>query len=413
MNLLYITKELPFGAAEAFIYAELAQMQALGHQITIVPVRKAELSHAKGRALLPQTLAMGLASPRILMGAARGVLRQPMAVLRALSATVTWSRPRLIPRNAAVWMKAIWLAEEVRRRGIDHIHVHWIAVPATMAMIAARLSGVPFSITAHRYDIAQGNLIPQKFAAARFVRAIDGPGVAELVAQCLPGQLPPVLIRMGVDLPDQSVELQSGPLDRLRGAIGARFIAKKGHATLIRAVQIARASGLDLQIDLFGEGPLEAELKAQVAAAGLQDAIRFCGVASHDVLQASLASGTYDFAVLPSVTAADGDKEGIPVFLMEAMALGLPVIATPNGGIAELIGPEDGLLVPEYDAEALARAMQQLAGSGDLRQAIARNGRIKVRSQFSIAACARQLQNLMGSSAGQPAETHSPETAGL
>lgn len=298
----------------------------------------------------------------------------------------------------AVWMKGVWLARELRQRGVDHVHVHWIAVPATMGMIAAEISRVPFSITAHRYDIAQGNLVPEKFAQATFVRAIDGPGVVELTAQLPPEQRPPVLIRMGVNVPETQVALRDGALSLMRGVMGARFIAKKGHATLIEAVALARSMGQVVQIDCYGDGPLQGAMEARVAELGLRDAIRFCGVLSHDALQRQLASGTYDFAVLPSVTAQDGDKEGIPVFLMEAMAVGLPVIATPNGGITELISKGSGLLVPEHDVRALAEAMKRIAMSGALRLSLAESGRKSVLAQFSIGGCINQLKSLIRNS---------------
>lgn len=402
MNLLYVTKELPYGAAETFIYAELAEHLAHGCQVTVAPVKKTELVHASGRELVSRTLGYGLFSPEILKGFIAELASRPVAVLRTLASTIDLSRPKLIPRNMAVWAKGVWLAREAAKRKIDHIHVHWIAVPATMAMIASRLSGIPMSITAHRYDIAQRNLIPQKFQSSCFVRAIDGPGAAELGEQLEPGQTPPVIIRMGVSVSPEHVTLRGGVLQPIRAIIGARYVPKKGHATLLSAVAEARRRGVNVELDAFGDGPLLKALEDQRDQLGLGDLVRLNGTASHHELLAKLLSGDYDVGVLPSVVAEDGDKEGIPVFLMESMCAGLPVISTPNGGIVELISEGTGILVPEYDVDALAAAFVQLATDPELRAKLGAAGRQKVIEEFAIAGCAAQLRRLFAAHQAVP-----------
>ena len=109
----------------------------------------------------------------------------------------------------------------------------------------------------------------------------------------------------------------------------------------------------------------------------------------------ALHDGRFDGAVLPSVTTVDGDKEGIPVFLIEAMAAGLPVITTPNGGIDELAGGGAGLVVPEADAPALAAAMIRLARDGAERTRLADAGRARVLEAFEIGSNMRQLRALI------------------
>lgn len=392
MNLLYITKELPFGAAEAFIYAELAEHKANGCNILIAPVTKGEVVHDAGRALLPRTLAKGLLGGEIIGAFFAELASRPLTVLGVLLSTIEFSKPKLIPRNMAVWAKGVWLARKAVENRIDHIHAHWIAVPATMAMIASKLSDIPMSITAHRYDIAQQNLIPAKFKASTFVRAIDGPGARELGDQLDPGQPLPVIIRMGVEVSPSSVSLRGGPLTRVRAIIGARYVAKKGHTTLISAVAIARENGLEVEIDAFGDGPLLEQLNAQARRIGVSDLVHLNGTASHNDLLAKLRSGDYDFSVLPSVVTEDGDKEGIPVFLMESMGVGLPVVSTPNGGIVELIHEGSGILVPEHDEVALADAFLKLAADEELRRSLAQKGRERVVDEFSIESCARRLR---------------------
>lgn len=391
MKLLYITKAMPFGAAEAFIFAEIEDHLAHGWDIWIAPVSRPPLVHKRGEALLPRTLAAPVFAPAMITAVVREFLRQPGRVLGTFFSLLR-SRPSLWPRNLAVWPKSLWLASQVRALGIQHIHVHWIAVPATMGLIASRLTDVGFSITCHRYDIAQRNLVPQKFAAAALVRAIDTPGALELEQQIPAAEKRPEIIRMGVVLPNVDVSVAPGSLSTIRAIIGARLVEKKGHATLIRAVAIARKHGCETIIDVFGDGPLEAELQRLARELGVSDLVQFRGNASHEALLENLLSGDYDVAILPSVTTAIGDKEGIPVFLMEAMAAGVPVISTPNGGIAELVVSGTGILVPEYDADTLAGAIVKMASKESLRLELAREGRRQVREQFSAEGCFARLR---------------------
>ena len=396
MKLLYVTKNLPFGAGEAFIFEEIKDHEANGCETWIAPVRRARLVHNDGAKMLSRTLAPSLLGPTVLGAAFKEMIRSPRRTLGTIAAIVTQSRPSLLPRNLAVVAKGLWLGRVARTWGFDHIHAHWAAVPATMALIASRVSGVSFSITAHRYDIAQNNLLSLKAGHARFIRTIDAPGARELEAFVGPEAPRPIVVYMGVELPTARIAMRAGRLDQPRLLIGARLIAKKGHATLIEAIAKARELGCRATLEIHGEGPLQDMLTDKFKAMQMGDQIVFCGVASHDDLLEMLRSGRYDIAVLPSVTAPNADKEGIPVFLMEAMAAGVPVIATPNGGIAELVGPGEGILVPEYDADALAAAIVRLAGDGELRETLSIKARAKIEREFSITCNAARLRQMIG-----------------
>ena len=136
-------------------------------------------------------------------------------------------------------------------------------------------------------------------------------------------------------------------------------------------------------------------MRHQAGQLALGDALSWHGATAHHTMLAALRAGHFDAAVLPSVTTGDGDKEGIPVFLIEAMAAGLPVITTANGGIFELAGDGSGLIVPEGDAEALAAAMIRLARDGAERTRLAEAGRAHVLAEFEIGANMRQLRILI------------------
>ena len=181
MRLLYVTKQLPYGETEAFILPEVASHRAAGWQVWLAPTQLGALVHEEAAALEPATLRAPLLSPAVLAGFAAEALRNPLKVLNW--GLVAAGSGRLALRNLAVWPKGVWLGRQARRLGIDHIHVHWASVPATMGMIAADVAGLGFSVTAHRYDIAQGNLLPEKARRARFIRAIDQAGAREIQAQ--------------------------------------------------------------------------------------------------------------------------------------------------------------------------------------------------------------------------------------
>ncbi|MDP9057730.1 MAG: glycosyltransferase family 4 protein [Pseudomonadota bacterium] len=268
-----------------------------------------------------------------------------------------------------------------------------------LALGVTLLAGaLPWSMTAHRYDIAQNNLLGWKSARAHFVRAIDQPGADEFRDYVGPPgahAMRLLVLHMGVTVPGRPAPQRDGPLPTLRLAIAARLVGKKGHGHLLAAMAIARAGGQKIFLEVFGDGPLEAKLHRQAQQLGLGNALLWHGATAHETMLNALVNGHFDAAVLPSLTTSDGDKEGIPVFLIEAMAAGLPVITTANGGIIELAGGGAGLLVPESDAQALAAAMIGLAQDGKERARLAQAGRERVLAKFEIAANMRELRRLI------------------
>jgi len=393
MKLLYVTREAPYGDNEGFVLPEIDSHIQAGWDVFICPLDGRRLVHHIDQHVLDRTLNRRLISPSICAGAILQFIKTPRRALDALWKIVTGSRIDLLPRNLAAWPKGLWLGRQVQRLGIQHIHIHWIAVPATMGFIAASVARVPFSITAHRYDIAQGNLIPIKFKGASFVRAIDEGGASELEAQAERNGRP-IILRMGVDIPTRPASLPPEDVV-LRGIIGARLAEKKGYSYLLEALALAKQKGVAVHIDAFGDGPLESELRRQAIQTGISDLITWHGSVGHETLLGRIRSGDYHFGVLPSVTASDGDKEGIPVFLMESMAAGLPVITTANGGIRELVVPGTGILVEERNGEAICSAIIQLAQNPAERQAMGRAARERIITEFSIEARMTELRSLI------------------
>jgi colanic acid/amylovoran biosynthesis glycosyltransferase len=402
-KVLYVTKLLPCGVSEAFILPEIASHLDAGWDVWLAPVQRGRIQHSYGAALTGRTLSVALLSPEVLGAAALEILSRPAGFIRALRTVVRSRSPGILAKNLAVVPKALWLARQLRREGFSHVHVHWAAVPATFGGLAAEIAGLDWSITAHRYDIAQDNLLDWKLDSASFVRAIDQAGASE-ICEAAPHRRAPLVLHMGVAIGDRIAPKVPGVLDPLCVVTGARFVEKKGHRYLIEAIRLAGLQGRRIEADFLGDGPLESILRAMVERAGISDQVRFAGPASHDALLDALSSGAYHLAVLPSVTAADGDKEGIPVFIMEAMAAGLPVVTTPNGGIVELAQGGAAMMVPERSAEALADALVGLSNDEAARMRLAVAGRERVLNEFEIEACMMKLRSLIApATAAMPA----------
>ncbi len=398
MKIAYVTKQLPFGFSEAFILPEIVEHRAApGWEVWLAPLSRGAMVH--DAALLEQTIAARVCSPAILLATLAELFEHPRRTaglgLRMFQART----PGLALRNLAVFPKGCWLGRRLRREGFQHVHIHFAAVPATMGVVAAKVAGLPYSLTAHRYDIAQNNLLGWKADSACFLRTIDAAGADEIRAHLgtRHGDHPtqPLILYMGVPVPAHAAPRREGVLAPLRLAIAARLVGKKGHCHLLDALAIARQHGQAVTLAVFGDGPLEPALRHQAQQLGIDDALVWHGATAHRTMLAALQAGQFDAAVLPSVTTRDGDKEGIPVFLIEAMAAGLPVITTANGGIGELAGDGAGLIVPEGDAPALSAAMIRLAQDSAERARLAQAGRNRVRAAFEIGSNMRRLRELM------------------
>jgi len=282
-----------------------------------------------------------------------------------------------------VFPKGLWLARVARQQSIDHIHAHWASTSATAALVASVVSGVPWSFTAHRWDIPENNLLGKKAQTAMFVRAIDAQGAHELALLAAQHQHKVRVIHMGVAVPPPGHKREQRAPGPLRILLGARFVEVKGHRYALEAVARLKTAGVDVSLDCAGNGPLRRAVEEHVSALNLLDRVQFHGVLDHQDLLTQLSEQRWDVALLPSIDMGK-HKEGIPVLLIEAMAAGVPVVATKTGGIPELLDGGAGVLIPERDALSIAEALGNLAADGELRRRLADTGLRRVRDQFSV-----------------------------
>ncbi len=275
-----------------------------------------------------------------------------------------------------------------RARGIRHLHAHFGTDQTTAALLAARLGGCGFSWTAHARDLflsfgggaADREMRRTKLREARFVVAVSEYN-RRLLADLAPEHAAKIhCIRNGIDLSRIRPADAVPPREIL--AVG-RLVEKKGFADLVDACARLAADGADFRCHIVGEGPLEAALRARIRACGLEDRVRLIGARPQP--EVFLAMRRAGMLVLPCAVAGNGDRDGLPTVLIEAMAHGLPVVSCPVTGVPEIV--EDGvtgLLAPSRDPGALARAMGRLIADPAGAAAMGRAGRLRAERLFDL-----------------------------
>jgi glycosyltransferase involved in cell wall biosynthesis len=275
---------------------------------------------------------------------------------------------RLRERGAlSALAEAAWLARHVEA---DHVHAHFTFGNATVALLYGHLTGAPASFTAHAFDLYGGvpaTVIGRKVAGAAFAAAVSEHGAATLRACAAPADRGKVVVqRNGV----AREALRAGEPELPPRIVAiARLVEKKGLDVLIEA---ARSLDPGIVVEIVGDGPERQRLEALSRAWGRR--VRFTGALPHAYALRRL-SGASAFA-LPCRQLASGDRDGLPVALVEAMSAGVPVVTTPIAGIPELVrNGETGLLVAPDDPAALAAALTRVVEDRPLRDRLAASGR--------------------------------------
>jgi glycosyltransferase involved in cell wall biosynthesis len=308
------------------------------------------------------------------------------------------------------------LLERERRAGqpIDHLHAHFAHDPTLIALLVHMLTGVSFSFTAHARDLVQipPRALIERIAQASFVLTCSGTNI-DYVNNTVPAPLRAKvrLIHHGVNLDGfapitQNQELRTenqpdtrgsqfsvlGSSDLLILSVG-RLVEKKGFPDLIAACARLRQAGQQFRCAIYGEGPLHGQLSALIERLELADCVTLAGERGQAQLIPIFQSADI-FALAPFVT-EDGDRDGIPNVLVEAMACGLPVVSTTVAGIPELVRHgENGLMVAPRDVDALADALATLLGDQSRRERMGADARATVVAHFDLRAAARQIATL-------------------
>ncbi len=320
-------------------------------------------------------------------------------VPRAITSPTVWRNARYGLKEVIHQMKAFlvsfYITQQAKLLRIQHIHAHFANYPTEIAILVSRFSGIPYSFTAHANDIyVDSNKLPEKIKHAAFVTTCTKYNKNWLDALVIfEGKHKIHLIYHGVDLDNwqyrQPCTLKF-PTDIL--AIG-RLIEKKGFIFLLEAVKILIEKGIPVRLRMVGKGKDEQKLKRYCQRHKLEEIVTFLGWQNADQIKHLYACS--DIFVLPSIISVDGDRDGIPNVVLEAMATGVPVISTPISGIPEVIQHEhNGLLIPEKDSIRLAQAISTLINNHALRTTYAENARYFVEEHFDRRQCNAPLKKL-------------------
>lgn len=403
--ILYLAGCLPT-RSETFVYREVFALRELGVRVRTASVHAPARALDDGplEALAAETLAIyprGVAS--ILADAAAELAARPArtagTIARAVRDAITADDARGFRRAKVLWqaLAALSLARRVRPDRIAHVHAHMAHVPATIAMYAARQLGIGFSFTGHANDLFPNrSLLRPKLARAAWVQCISRwhrDFYRSIVPR--PDEDYPV-VRCGVDT---RLHTPPPPSDRPELAVLAvgRLVEKKGFDVLIEAAgDLARAGGPPVRVRIAGGGEEEARLRRLVDSLPPGASVELLGDTPNDRVMELM--GEADLFVIPCRVAASGDRDGIPVVLMEAMARGRCVVSGDLETIRELVRDgETGVMVPPGDRRALARTLDALARDRDRVETLGRAGRRWVEEEFDLTANAERIIDAMES----------------
>ena len=390
LKIAYLAPEIPALSA-TFVYNEILGLEKSGYRVVPLSVHLPH-SPAEGDALgdLGSRTKYLYRTPKskVLRDNLYLLARRPVRYLRVLASAVgDAGRVGLFNRVGLGLLYRFFVAAGVARILLDenctHLHVHFAHIPTDIAMYAAGISAIPFSFTAHANDLFErGWLLEQKVRRAKFAVTISEHNRQFLIEKGCPENKIHV-VRCGVDPAAFAAghAPPSNPIPKM-GTLG-RLVEKKGIDDLIRACQMLKDRNLAFDLEIAGDGPLQSELQALVSDGDLAEQVHFTGPLAHDQVPRWLQG--LDMFVLACKKDRNGDMDGIPVVLMEAMLAGVPVISCRISGIPELI--EDGqsglLAEPENPAE-LAGAIARLLSDDNLRDDFRTNAMATVQAEFEL-----------------------------
>ena len=394
MTIAYLVNRYP-AVSHSFIRREILGLEALGLEVRRFSIQPLDhlLPDAQDRAEQARTAVvlarggMGLLGPLVAAAFAR-----PVRFVSALCLAIGMAQgaPRRLARCLAYLGEACWLAR--RLQGVTHLHAHFGTNPAAVARLLHRLTALPYSFTVHgpeEFDSPGALDLPGKIADATFVAGVSSFGRSQLMRWSRVADWRKLaVVRCGVDERFAAAPA-AAPVDAPALCCVARLSAQKGLPLLIEAAAMLAARGLEFHLTLVGDGEMRGEIERMIAAAGIAPRVSITGYLDAAGVAARIEGSRA--MVLPSFA------EGLPVVIMEALALRTPVVTTAIAGIPELVDASCGWLVPAGSVERLADAMADvLAADPASLRAMGEIGRARVLAMHDARANAAHLAGLIG-----------------
>ena len=397
VNFVYITAKVPWGHGEEFIIEEILALKEIGAKIFIVPRNpKKVIFHKEAEYLIDSSLCLPLINSRMIVIFLYYLMVKPQIWGIILNLFQHSNNFIILVKNLIVFPKAVFILKLVRKKNVDHIHAHWGSTTATMAYIISKLSGIPWSFTLHRWDIKENNMLKEKVKSSKFVRCISENGkneLLEIIGTDFKKKIK--VIHMGVKITINIEKINNDEKKYFKIITPANLLEVKGHRYLIEACSILVEEGIkNFECIFYGKGLIRNELKGLIKKKLLNNYIKMPGMIPHEKLMEIYKSENVDIIILPSINTKNGEHEGIPVSLMEAMAYSIPVISTNTGGIPELLSNGAGIMIEEKNPKQLATAILKLIESKNLREKIGKQGRERVCKEFNIQKNTRKLLGL-------------------
>jgi len=395
MRIAYLVNQYPL-VSHVFIRREILALERRAVEVTRISLRawNSELVDPEDQLERERTrYVLRDGAPALLLALTRMLFTRPGHLLRALALAWRMGRhaERPLPVHLAYLAEACRIEPWLRVARIQHVHAHFGTNSAEVAMLVHALGGPPWSFTVHgstAFDKAQFIGLGEKVRRCAFVVATSSYGRSQLYRFVEHQHWPKVqVVHCGLEPAFHAAPVSPPPAVRRLVCVG-RLCEQKGQLLLIGAAQRLAAQGVDFELVLVGDGEMRGEIEALIKLYKLQAKVRITGWVSGSEVRGQILAARA--LVLPSFA------EGLPIVIMEAMALRRPVIATFVGGIPELVRPgEDGWLVPAGDVEALVETMRTcLESPPDMITRMGNAARERVLAQHDVDTEVTKLQKL-------------------
>ena len=396
LKVAYILHRFPY-LTETFIMREMYWAREQGVDLTIFSLLppKHDVVHEQAKELLPQTVYSSYLSKEVFSAQLYFLSRSPGRYLTALIRSIwqVYREPAVLIRVLLLFPKSVYFARRIEALKIDHIHAHFVWLEGIAAGIVKDLLDVTFSIHPHAFGLFARNQRDVRCELENATQVVTVSSyhrkyIADLCPEIRPDEIE--IVHYGIDTDTFRPEVQK--TDRCPTVILSvgRLHKKKGYEYLIDACAQLSERGVPYRCHIAGNGILKDELLARIARHGLEEQVILLGALEQKQILVLYQSS--DIFALACVQASDGDQDGMPNVLIEAMACELPVVTTAVAGIPDLIcDGENGLLVEECNSRALASALENLIVDKHLGRQLGRQARQTIMSEYQIQSNAARM----------------------